>query len=208
MKRGGFLVALLVLGALAGLVWRELAKDERAGVMRPGDLVFPYNAGRVQEFTAALGDESVTMRRGASGAFEIASGVETAVPERAGDFLSAVSRTRFVDVVQESVAPEDLSRFGLHPPALALEVTLRPPEHEGETLPKGPLALEVGGISPVQPGLYGRVNQFERVVLLGAEAADLVDGVGRELFGRESLIQEERRESGMKPVAPTPDHPH
>lgn len=210
MKRGGVLLALVVLVALGALVWRELARDENSGVMRPGDLVFPYNAARVQEFTVTLRDETATMQRDASGAFQVVSGSESAVVEKAGDFLSAVSRARFIDVVQESVSPEDLARYGLRPPALAVKVTLRPPRHEGETMPRGPLALEVGGISPVQPGLYGRVNQFERVVLLGPEAADLIDGVGRELFGHESLIQEAPREPGMKPVpsaTPTP-HPH
>ncbi len=204
MRKGGLGAGILLLAALAGLVWYELRKDEKSGVMQPGTVVFPYNPGRVQEFTATIGSRAATFRRGPSGGFEVAAGPEGVVPEAAADFLAAASRVRFLDVVQETVNADDLKRFGLQPPAAVVKVTLRPPSREGEVMPEVPPALEIGGASPVLPGYYARVNGFERVVLVGAEAADLVEGSGLEIFGEESKVVDAPRESGVKEVPSGP----
>lgn len=198
MRKGGLVAGLVLLAALAGLVWYELRKDEKTGVMQPGTVVFPYNPSRVQEFTATVGARSATLRRGPSGAFEVVAGPEIVVPEEAANFLAAVGRLRFLDVVQETATGDELAKFGLHPPLAVVKAALRPPARDGETMPNFPLSLEIGGSSPVMPGYYARVNGFERVVLVGAEAADLVEGVGLELFGEESLIPEPERESGVR----------
>jgi len=200
VRRGGLVAGILLLAALAGLVWYELRKDERTGVMQPGTVVFPYNPGRVQEFTATVGARSATLRRGSSGAFEVAAGPGSVVAEEAANFLAAVSRVRFLDVVQETATGDELAKFGLQPPLAVVKASLRPPAREGETMPEIPPSLEIGGSSPVLPGYYARVNGFERVVLVGAEAADLVEGVGLELFGEASLIPEPKRESGLTEV--------
>ena len=198
MRRGGLGAGVVLLAALAGLVWYELRKDEKSGVMQPGTVVFPYNPGRVQEFTATIGSRAATFRRGPSGGFEVAAGPEGVVAEAAADFLAAASRVRFLDVVQETVTADDLKRFGLQPPAAVVKATLRPPSREGEVTPEIPPSLEIGGASPVLPGYYARVNGFERVVLVGAEAADLVEGAGLQIFGEASQLIEAPRESGVK----------
>jgi hypothetical protein len=205
VKRGGLVAGIALLAALAGLVWYELRRDEQSGVMQPGTVAFPYNPGRVQEFTVTVGERSATLRRGAGGAFEAASSSGPVVVERAADFLAAVGRLRFLDEVQESATAEELTKFGLGPPPLAsVKLVLRPPAREGETVPAVPPSLELGGASPVLPGYYARVNGFPRIVLVGAEAADLAEGVGLELFGEASLIPEPKRESGLKEL---PDPP-
>ncbi|MCU0231669.1 MAG: DUF4340 domain-containing protein [Acidobacteria bacterium] len=204
MKKSGLILGLLLLAALAGLVWYELRKDEQLGVMQPGTLVFPYNPGRVQEFSVIVGERSATLRRSASGGFEAVGETGGVVPEQAADFLAAIGRLRFLDVVQETATDEDLGRFGLKPPLAAVRITLRPPTREGERVPATPPALELGGSSPVLPGYYARVNGFPRVVLVGAEAADLVEGVGLELFGEASQIPEPSRESGLRELPKAP----
>jgi len=207
VRRGGLVAGLVVLAALVGLVWYELRKDEKTGVMQPGTVVFPYNPARVQEFTATVGDRVATLRRDPSGGFEVAAGPGTVVAGEAANFLAAVSRVRFLDVVQETPAADELEQFGLRSPLAAVKVTLRPPAREGETTPEIPPSLEIGRSSPVLPGYYARVNGFERVVLVGAEAADLVEGVGLELFGEASLIPEQKRESGVKELPGRPKRP-
>ena len=204
MRRGGLVAGIVLLAALAGLVWYELRKDEKRGVMPPGTVVFPYNPGRVQEFTVTVGSRAATFRRGSAGGFEATAGPEGVVPELAADFLASVSRVRFLDVVQETVDADDLKRFGLQPPAAVVKATLRPPAREGEVMPESPPSLEIGGPSPVLPGYYARVNGFERVVLVGAEAADLVEGNGLELFGEESKIIEAPRKSGVRELPSGP----
>lgn len=200
MRRGGLVAGILLLAALAGLVWYELRRDEQAGVMQPGTIVFPYHPGRVLEFTVRVGERTATLRRGASGAFEVTAGSGTVVADEAANFLAAVGRLRFLEVVQETATEDELGKFGLDPPLATVTATLLAPGREGETMPAAPPQLEIGGLSPVLPGFYARVNGFERVVLVGAEAADLVEGVGLELFGEASLIPEPKRESGVREI--------
>jgi hypothetical protein len=204
MRRGGLFAGILLLAALAGLVWYELRKDEKTGVMQPGTVVFPYNPARVQEFTVTVGNRVATLRRGPSGGFEVAAGPGTVVAGEAANFIAAVGRVRFLDVVQETAAGEELEKFGLRSPLASVKVTLRPPARAGETEPEVPPSLEIGGSSPVLPGYYARINGFERVVLVGAEAADLVEGAGLELFGEASQIPEPERGSGLRELPSRP----
>ncbi|MDQ7006895.1 MAG: hypothetical protein Q9Q40_06655 [Acidobacteriota bacterium] len=194
MRSKGVLAAVIVLALLVVFVARERRRDVEEGVLKPSEVIFPWGTYRVTDYEFELRSEpggKVHFRRGSEG-WEVASGTPGADVTFAPDLLSAWSRIRFVESVDEHPTGDDLERYGLAEPIVSLVAQLSAPEGgEGEGAREA--RLEVGLPSPLKPAFYARIDGFPRVVLISADAADLVQGSGREALGLPSLISEPRR---------------
>ncbi|HHN75507.1 MAG TPA: DUF4340 domain-containing protein [Acidobacteria bacterium] len=191
MRSKGVLAAVIVLALLVVFVVRERRRDVEEGVLEPSEVIFPWGTYRVQEYEFTLRSDpggEVHFKRGSDG-WEVVSGSEAADATFAPDVLSAWSRIRFVESVDENPTDDDLERYGLAEPIVSVLARLSAEDDE----PGGEAQLELGLPSPLKPAFYARINGFPRVVLVSADAADLIQGAGREVFGLESLFSESRK---------------
>lgn len=194
MKSKSILLAIVVLALLALFVGRELQRDKDEGVLRTSDVVFPYATYRVQSFEFHLDQDPggwARFERRKGEGWVLMEGSEGADVTFAPDLLSAWSRIRFIEDVDEGPTEEDLGRYGLAPPVVTLEAELA---GEGEK-PEHTARLEIGEPSPLKPAYYARIDGFERVVLVSADAGDFLSGAGLDVLGLERPPSKTKSES-------------
>ncbi len=185
MNWRGSLIGLLALAGLALAVFFVVQKDEREGRRELAELVFPYNTRDVEALDVRHELGSARFERGAEG-WQRLEGSEQARAERVPEVIAAWSRVRFIEVLDEQPTEEELERFGLAPPAASLSARLVPGRREAAG--RAP-RIEIGKPLPLSPGYYARVDGFPRVVAVTPEVVDILDGVGRELFGEKSELE-------------------
>lgn len=179
-----WVVPLAVLAGLAAFAALELARDRREGRRAVHDLVFPHAAASVADVTMDLGGRRAAYRRGPGG-WTLVEGPAGADAAYVTDTLGAWSRVRLLEVVDEAPRREDLARYGLAAPGLVLRARLAPAE-PGAPPPES--RFELGGMGPLFPSCYARLDGHARVVLVSPDALDLSKGIGRRLVG---LVPEE-----------------
>lgn len=195
------LVGLALVVVLGFLAYRELRQEKQSGVMKAGDLVFPYNQARIEGLDFLSEGRRATFRRAAPG-WEQTKGDPAADPAFVSDFLGAWSRVRFLQEVEEAPSAAALKEYGLDPPRAAAGALLAPGEgQEGEAA--GP-RIELGNPSPLVAALYARLDGRPRVVLVNADAMELIEGVGREILGGKANRPESRPSPFGKEGLPQP----
>ncbi|UCF67540.1 MAG: hypothetical protein JSV80_17545 [Acidobacteriota bacterium] len=196
MRSRGMWLGLVLVAGLAAAAYLLKEKDVERGLRREQDMVFPFNVYRVEEFTLTLGNVRARLERDASRRWVVVDGPEGVDPYFAGDVLGAWSRVRYLETVEEH--PESLERFQLAPPIGSLSAVIRPAD-DGSS-PRRTPQIEIGGLSPLAPAVYARLDGFKRVVLVSPSAAEIVLDVGRKLLGLPPLKELEPDESPAREI--------
>ncbi len=191
----GLAVALLLVVGLALFAVNEVNRDQETGKKAAYEPAFPYGGSQVSEVYLLNPDGEVTFRRGPGG-WEKVSGPENVDLESVADLLGAWSRVRVISVVDEAPRTEDLGRFGLDSPSIALRARLADAA-QAQTPGRQP-ALEVGKPSPLEPAYYARVDGFPRVVLVSPDVMDFEKGIGRRVMGLPPLVEEDEHRAEPK----------
>jgi hypothetical protein len=184
VKRGGLVVALILLAALSAYAWYVLRQERRERVeqWQPGEHLFIMRPDQIVslEVTRPAGGHAV-LRRGESG-WELVEADREVLVAQVGDVLFAWSKARFADYVAEEAA--DLSQYGLDETAYRVSAVSR----SGEDF-----ALVLGKDSNLADhlGAYAQLNTESAVLLLEPTVWELRLEID-ELFG---FTPEEEREA-------------
>ena len=150
----GLIALLLVLGALIAAVVYLKPKPKPAAPSEDAPLVAPLAEDKLERIEIACGETRATLAR-ASGSWRLSSPFEAeADPRAVHTLVAAIQEARVRKPIAD--APQDLSPFGLSPPACTVTYALA-----GEPNPR---TLVIGRASPLGTERYAK-DPSGRVVL-------------------------------------------